>query len=196
MSISEGDKIRLENIAALPGLMKLSAMLAQSVEDALAPVLEGGRVRSCLHILDAGAWRMVPGEQRNDPELRPLLCPSHPERLLCNSPAPIGGNDKSCLATHYAQEHPHEVEARCFVCEMPIVDELTGLRDDFEGITAEVTLHRNIPFLDDNRHRDFWWQFGGVLGVPPVAYLCPRHSQAAGKLPWNMGWPMGERIAS
>lgn len=60
-------------------------------------------------------------------------------------------------------------------------------RDDSEGITAEVALHRNIPFLDENRRRDFWWQFGGVLGVLPVAYLCPRHSYAAGKLSWKLG---------
>ncbi|SDY15316.1 hypothetical protein SAMN05661080_02484 [Modestobacter sp. DSM 44400] len=177
---SEEDLSRLEMISAIPGIAKIVGGLAQVVENALSPALRGRRVQSCLHIMDeinTRAFMPMDTVEDAEPGRRPLLCPRHPERLLCNKP--------DCFYMHYLAHHSDEPDvAVCFVCSTPVADL------EFEGVTAEVQLHRQLPFYDDHRHVDAFWTYRGTLGVLPVAYLCPRHDRLI-DLPVQLAWPTG-----
>jgi hypothetical protein len=184
MSTSDDEKmIRLENATAIPAMAKLGGWVTQRVETALAPALEGRRKYSCLHILDdiLKKWSIPFGEEIGLVGRKPLLCPLHPDRLLCNRP--------QCVTDHLYQHHRREHEAACFVCEEPMIDPITHvLRDDYEGVTAIIQLHQQVPFYDDNRGRDRWYVYRGELVTLPMAYLCPRHAGLL-ELPVRMAWP-------
>jgi len=173
--VTDAELVALENISAKPGIMKLGALLALAVEDELAPALKNERVRSCLHALDEiSAQGLLPlGGQRVLETRQALICPFHPERLLCNK----------CAAAHLAHYHntPEHQAVGCYVCEAP-------WREDFEGVVAQVQLHRPVPFYDDNRARGQWYVIKGDLWTLPVAWLCPRHKDAV-DLPLKMAWP-------
>jgi hypothetical protein len=116
------------------------------------------------------AYRWLPPGDVVASERRIYLCPQHPYRLMCDAPASEVTGWPGCVASHYATEHEDEhTTGRCFVCEAP-------LRDNFTPITAEVQLHRPIPFFDDNRARDHWFVYSGTLTTLPVGWLCPRHA--------------------
>jgi len=172
---NDDDLVRLANISAKPGIMKLGALLELAVEAELAPALKNERVRSCLHALDEiSAKGLLPlGGQRVLETRQALLCPFHPERLICNK----------CAAAHLAHYHntPEHQGVGCFVCQAP-------WREDFEGVVAQVQLHRPVPFYDDNRARGQWYVIKGDLWTLPVAWLCPRHKDAV-DLPLKMAWP-------
>jgi len=172
---SDDDLVRLENLSATPGIMKLGALLALAVEDMLRPALKNERVRSCLHALDeVSAKGILPlGGQRVLETRQAVICPFHPDRLLCNR----------CAAAHLAEYHntPEHQAVGCYVCQAP-------WREDFEGVVAQVQLHRPVPFYDDNRARGQWYVIKGDLWTLPVAWLCPRHKDAV-DLPLKMAWP-------
>jgi len=172
---SDDDLVRLENISAKPGILKLGALLALAVEAELAPALKNERVRSCLHALDEiSAQGLLPlGGQRVLETRQALICPFHPDRLLCNG----------CAAAHLAHDHntPEHQAVGCYVCQAP-------WREDFKGVVAQVQLHRPVPFYDDNRARGQWYVIKGDLWTLPVAWLCPRHDGAV-NLPLKMAWP-------
>ncbi|WP_158657506.1 hypothetical protein [Blastococcus saxobsidens] len=48
-----------------------------------------------------------------EPGRRPLLCPFHPERLLCNNP--------ECVSGHRQADHRDDelFGSTCFVCSVP-----------------------------------------------------------------------------
>lgn len=172
---NDDDLIRLENIAAKPGIMKLGALLALAVEDMLSPALRNERVRSCLHALDEVTVQgYLPHDGQRVLETRQaLMCPFHPERLLCNK----------CAAAHLGHYHntPEHQAVGCYVCQAP-------WREDFEGVIAQVQLHRPVPFCDNIRARGQWFVIKGDLWTLPVAWLCPRHEGAV-DLPLRMAWP-------
>ncbi len=174
-TVTDAELVALENISAKPGIMKLGALLALAVEAELAPALKNERVRSCLHALDEiSAQGYLPlGGQRVLETRQALICPFHPDRLLCNK----------CAAAHLAHYHntPEHQAVGCYVCEAP-------WREDFEGVVAQVQLHRPVPFYDDNRARGQWFTYAGDLWTLPVAWLCPRHEGAV-NLPLKMAWP-------
>lgn len=179
--LSDKDRLALDTIEAMPKLAQLGAVIAKGVENALAPRGDAQRVFSCLHILDSMALPVPNMMGINHEERRALICPMHPEKLLCNDP--------KCLGWHYRQHHPDEaLHARCFVCEAPMLDPITGELHDFTGITGRVTLRAPVKFYDDRRSQDQWFTYSGVLGVLPVAYLCARHGRCV-DLPLQMEWP-------
>jgi len=61
-------------------------------------------------------------------------------------------------------------------------------REDFEGVYAQIQLHRPVPFYDDNLAKGQWYVIKGDLWTLPVAWLCPRHEGAV-NLPLKMAWP-------
>jgi len=174
-TVTDAELVALENISAKPGILKLGALLALTIEAELAPALKNERVRSCLHALDEiNAKRILPlGEQRVSETRQALICPFHPDRLLCNR----------CAAAHLTEYHntPEHEGVGCYVCEAP-------WREDFEGVVARVQLHRPVPFFDDHRARNQWYVIKGDLWTLPVAWLCPRHEGAVDLL-WKMAWP-------
>jgi len=174
-TVTDAEMVALENISAKPGIMKLGALLALAVEDELAPALKNERVRSCLHALDEiNAKGLLPlGGQRVLETRQALICPFHPDRLLCNK----------CAAAHLARYHntPEHQAVGCYVCQAP-------WREDFEGVVAQVQLHRPVPFYDDRRARGQWFTYSGDLWTLPVAWLCPRH-EGLQPDPLRMVWP-------
>jgi len=174
-TVTDAELVALENISAKPGIMKLGALLALAVEDKLSPALKNGKVQSCLHALDEiNAKGILPrGGQRVLETRQALICPFHPERLICNK----------CAAAHLEHYHntPEHQAVGCYVCQAP-------WREDFEGVVAQVQLHRPVPFYDDHRARGQWFTYSGDLWTLPVAWLCPRHEGAV-NLPLKMAWP-------
>jgi hypothetical protein len=173
--VTDAELVALENISAKPGILKLGALLALAVEDKLSPALKNRKVQSCLHALDEiNTQGYLPlGGQRVLETRQALLCPFHPERLICNK----------CTAAHLEHYHntPEHQGVGCYVCQAP-------WREDFEGVVAQVQLHRPVPFYDDNRARGQWFTYSGDLWTLPVAWLCPRHKGAV-NLPLKMAWP-------
>jgi hypothetical protein len=84
--------VALEMIAAIPGEAKLGAMVSTTVADALAAGIDGGRKRSCRHLVDAAKTGnpdggMLPiGWRRTFDDRMAYLCTRHPDRLLCDVP--------------------------------------------------------------------------------------------------------------
>jgi hypothetical protein len=207
--VSPEDVIYMENEAARGGIVELGIMLALTVQDALAPALQPQKtgtsfesfVNACEHAKlgtrltgeDEFGWAL-PAEVRRTV----YLCPQHPGELICN----VG----DCYMGHWLDEHAGEFDiAKCFVCDTPMRDELThAYREDFTPIVAEVVLRRplNLGVADP-----FPGEFpagrrpvlrmlnlafhSGTLVTLPCGYLCPRHEDAAGKLPWQIEWPGG-----
>lgn len=205
--VSGEDVIFMENEAARDGVVKLGIMLAEVVNDALAPALRPigpgsfeSFVNACEHAQDGTrltgedefGWAL-PAEVRRTV----YLCPMHPDELICN----VG----DCYMGHWLDHHEGEFDAaKCFVCESPMRDELTHeYREDFTPIFAEVELRHPLN-LGVAQHAAGQFPPGkrpsplrllnlafhsGTLVTLPCAYLCPRHEQAAGELPWKMEWP-------
>lgn len=192
--LGDDDATRREAAHTMVGMAKVGTMLAQVVEDALRPALKNGRISACTHIHTLRSTRRtsegrpVPQDGSRDKQI--LICPMHPRggatgyTLMCEED----------VVHHYRTEHHGEFDkAACFVCEAPILDPLMGeLRDDFTPVFAEVVLYEALPIQyfvpGDPRGSD---AYVGDLATLPVAYLCPRHADAA-DLPIRMGWPMGK----
>ena len=64
-----------------------------------------------------------------------------------------------------------------------------GRHVDLSTITGEVQLHRQLPCYDDHRVPDQWVTHSGIVGVTPVAHLCPCHDRLI-DLPVRFTWPM------
>lgn len=185
---------------AQEGMAKVGAMLALAVENALQHATGGpsnGRVQTCLHMGELASHRRTtagkPVPEEGSRDVQVFVCPFHPEHgLLCDT--------ADCVSQHYAHEHHGEFdEARCFACEAPMLDPITGMRDDFTPVFAEVTLHSAVrvwtPSVRTSRSSYSDTSYVGDLATLPVAYLCPLHADLV-ELPIRMGWPMGDRIAS
>jgi hypothetical protein len=196
-------EIFMENAAAHEGIKTLGVMLALTVQDALAPALRprrpgttDGAVKACQH---AKLGVEIEGGFADPTEVRRTIyiCPFHPDELICN----VG----DCLTGHYLDHHADEVStAKCFVCEEPLLDPiLHERREDFTPIFAEVVLRQQLdlaiaepgtggsaggPGAAPLRMLNLGLA-SGTLVTLPCAYLCPRHEDAAGKLPWRMEWP-------
>lgn len=165
---------RLERVAALPAFIECAGMTALAVESALRPALEGHRKQSCRHAADAqrGVGRV------------PVLCLSHPDRLLCDDAEGRVGCG-GCARAHLSGEHADGAPATCFVCEQPI-DELVRT-----PVFAVVRLHRPLTVHTD---RNDAYQYTDELRTLPVAHLCPRHASMHSR-PWVVHWPMTEHLA-
>jgi hypothetical protein len=177
-NLGEDDKNAvLEMMAAMPRIMQVVADMTETVVKAFSPALEGRTVQSCLHILDdINKQGILPMDASEGlPGRQPMLCPKHPQRLICNQP--------ECQKMHYLRGHDEELGfVPCLVC-----GHLTSFLEA-EPIDGEVLLHRKLPFFSDSRRRDGVYAFSGTVGILPAAWLCPRHAEAV-DLPIRMAWP-------
>jgi hypothetical protein len=172
---NDNDDAWLESATFITQKATLGAMLAEVVGGMLTPALAGQKVQSCLHIMDSllNDGILPVGTSVASEKLQALICPFHTDRLICNI----------CVGEHV--EHTHKgfaEQSACFLCSTP-------WREDFEGVNARVQLLEPISFYDDNRARGRWFTFSGELWTLPLVWLCPRHKDAMGDLPWQMTWP-------
>jgi hypothetical protein len=161
------------------GLAVVGQWLAMTVDHALSPALEGGRVKACEHAKLGAETLPMDGEPREF-DRGVYMCPMHPERLLCS--------EGTCLADHVKAQHQPD-EIRCFVCEVDCCA-------NFFPVDAKITTHRNfnIEFQEGPPGDKFLtalsYAFGGTIWTLPAAYLCTEHAPLLPE-PIRMAWPMG-----
>ncbi len=178
MSIQWSDDELHARADVAAGLVTVGAALAQVIEDALQPVLDGGprgRVQSCLHGMDEAVKQGVPASGSIDLDHHSLICPMHPHLgILCD--------EEKCIESHARTYHKDDDPvARCFVCESPIPEDLVT------PVFAVVQLHRAVPL---------WGSFTsgkipamrGEIWTYPVTFLCLEHAGSV-DLPIRMAWP-------
>lgn len=176
--IDDGTSARLEMVTALPDLIERAGRTALAVESALDPAREGQPVRACRHAVGAGR-----GVSAGDGRL--VLCPRHPDRLLCDDTSSPGG--RGCAREHVRSEHADEDSPSCLVCGQSM--EVPALAPVF----AIVRLHEPLTV---HTASDVCFRYTGELRTLPVAHLCPRHAPLFPE-PWVLPWPMtaGHRSA-
>lgn len=171
---------------AQEGMTKVGAMLALTVETALARALDPARgtVASCRCIM-ASIFRKPDGrgrqaDERVETDRRAMICPQHPEALWCDDPW--------CIRRHVELQHADDDPvARCFACEREIPE------DKVTPVFAVVQLHRAVPIcysVQNEYGAERKVTYSGDLWTYPVTYLCPEHAGLV-ELPIRMGWPMG-----
>jgi hypothetical protein len=151
-------------------------MLALVVEDALAPALgPRQRVHACTHVVgDVSGRNLLRTGSSVAVEQRALICPMHPGELLCD--------EDRCVRHHHQQFHADDdPTAYCFVCEIPVPEEVVT------PVWGVVQLHRAVPLFAPTTSGRYF-TYSGELWTLPVTYLCPRHSGLV-EVPIRVAWP-------
>lgn len=158
---------RVEMVTALPDLIERAGRTALAVDSALGPAHVGHPVLACRHAAGGDD-----GRSAGDGTL--VLCPRHPDRLLCDPDRPAG---RGCAREHLSRQHV-DIPS-CLVCGRSM--EVPALTPVF----AIVRLHEPLTV---HTASDECFRYSGALRTLPVAHLCPRHAPLFPE-PWVLHWP-------